>query len=156
MCIGATESTTNSRASGFVEDGAGNDQTFAGEKIATLSFSFSLRMSIAIFHAPLRAHRSCFKVSFSDVSSKFRSMRAALQGPGCRITPCDGPFSDFFTVLQVPFENCTLNLVLKNFETVRKIDSVFGGCVSWTTQPKCFDFFNEVIEPFPPDFFGFL
>ena len=71
MCIGATESTTNSRASGFVEDGAGNDQTFAGEKIAALSFSFSLRMPFAIFHAPLWAHRSCFKVSFSDVPSNF-------------------------------------------------------------------------------------
>ena len=58
-------------SSHLVEDGAVRHQTSEGEKIAALTFSLSLRVLFASCHAPLRAHRSCFKVSFSDVSSNF-------------------------------------------------------------------------------------
>ena len=58
-------------SSHLVEDGAVRHQTSEGEKIAALSFSLALRKLFASCHASLRAHRSCFKVSFSDVSSNF-------------------------------------------------------------------------------------
>ena len=58
-------------SSHLVEDGAVRHQTFEGEKIVALPFSLSLRVLFASCHASLRAHRSCFKVSFSDVSSHF-------------------------------------------------------------------------------------
>ena len=49
-------------------------KTSEGEKNAALSFSFELENIFANSHASLRAHRSCFKVSSSDLSSNFGSM----------------------------------------------------------------------------------
>ena len=69
MCIEAPESTTISLSSSFVEDGAGDDQTSEDEQNVASSFASSFWILLAISHASLRAHRSCFKVSSSDLSS---------------------------------------------------------------------------------------
>ena len=74
MCIEAPESTTNSPSSGVVKDGAGRHQSSESDKNATLHFSLSLRILLAISHATLLAHRSCFKVSSSDLSSNFGAL----------------------------------------------------------------------------------
>ena len=71
MCIDAPESTTHFLSLGFFEDGAGNEQTSGGEKNVALHLLMSLWILLAISHASLRAHRSCFKVYSSGLSSKF-------------------------------------------------------------------------------------
>ena len=76
-----------------------------------------LRIRFAIHHAFLQAHRSCFKVSFSNQSSNF----GALGLPSWRserwVTPCDGPLlSRIFTWRSVPCENCTLRFGPKDFD----------------------------------------
>ena len=55
ICIQAPESTTNCLSSGSFVDAAGRNQSVA----VVLSFSFSLYMFLARFHALLRAHRCC-------------------------------------------------------------------------------------------------
>ena len=62
-CIEASESATNSLFFGFVDDSAGRHQASECEKNVALSVSLRLRTPLAISHASLRAHRSCFKVS---------------------------------------------------------------------------------------------
>ena len=66
--IDAPDSIANPLSSGFVEDGAGNDQTSDGEWNVALSFPLSLWTLQVISHASLLAHHSCFKVSSSDLS----------------------------------------------------------------------------------------
>ena len=63
MCMLAPVFTTNSLASGFITDGAGRHHSLAGEWNVLFSFSLSLKILLASFHASPRAHRSCLSVS---------------------------------------------------------------------------------------------
>ena len=87
-------------SSGFVMDGAGRHQTSGGEKNEALSLSLILRILLATSHAILRAHRSCFKVSSSDLSSNFALVRTSVLNHTLH-----GPvLSRIFTWRNVPFE----------------------------------------------------
>ena len=61
MCIGAPESTTKSRPSGFFEEGAGMSHASVGEWNVALSLVLSLWTFFAKSHASLQA--SCCKAS---------------------------------------------------------------------------------------------
>ena len=56
LSFDAPESTTDYLSSGFVDDGAGNDQTSEGEYDVASSLSSSLWTFSSISHASLRAH----------------------------------------------------------------------------------------------------
>ena len=103
-----------------------------------LSFTLSLWKPLAIVHATLRTHRSCFKLSSSDPSSKFRSIRGTPSWRSERwITPVDGPLlSRILTKRDVTFQNCTLPFSHEAFVPFRKIDLDFGGhyILQHTTQ----------------------
>ena len=117
MCIDAPESTANSLSSGFVEDGAGDDQTSEGELDVALSFSLSLWILLAISLATLRARCSCFKVSSSDLSSNYGAWGLRSSGSGWTLS-----YPNFYVLHAAlrPQEFCAL----------RKIDLDFGGSAS--------------------------
>ena len=71
ICILAPESTAISLSSGSFVDAAGSAHSSVGEWNVALSFSLSLYMFQARFHALLRAHRYCLSVSSWDWSSNF-------------------------------------------------------------------------------------
>ena len=59
----APESTSNSRSSGFLAEGAGITHASVEESNVALSFVLSLKTFFAKPHASLRAHLSCCKAS---------------------------------------------------------------------------------------------
>ena len=74
ICTQAPQSTTNSLSSSSFVDAAGNTLSSEGELSVALSFSLSLWMFLAKFHALLRAHRCCLSVSSWDRSSNFTAL----------------------------------------------------------------------------------
>ena len=78
MCIGARESTTNSRSSGFFEEGAGITHASRGQQNVALFLFLNLETLFSKSHAPLRAHLYCCKVSSCVLSSKPGGARIAL------------------------------------------------------------------------------
>ena len=71
------ESTTNFLSSGFFEDGAGSDQTSAGEKNVALSLSF-----FAKSHASLRAHVARFLSVFCPRIWEHKDYAREVQNAG--------------------------------------------------------------------------
>ena len=147
MCMLAPESTTTYLSSGFVHVDAGRHQTSESEKKVALSFSLSMRTPTAIFHASLRAHRSCFKVSSSDLSSKLGEHRDYAHENQCAEPhlAMDPFFPEFSCGAMHNFENCTLRFrILVPF---RKIELDFGGSTSENTPPNFLEFFDMATEP---------
>ena len=86
ICILAPESTTNSRSSGFLADGAGRHHSVVSEKKVSLVLFFEL---IDIFGKSPRVSAGASLLSFTLL--KFHSVRTALMKNLNLIFPSDGP-----------------------------------------------------------------
>ena len=153
MCIGAPESASHSRSSGFKND-AGRHLFSEGEKNAALFFS---RLIFGYFWPTstlLRGHIALAILYLPQTDPQI------LEDWGYAdedlLDPSEGFWSRMLAWRTTAFVSRTYRIGFCMFELFRNIDEDFGGSIFWNTQPNCRVIFNIATALLSPFFFDLL